>query len=89
MMTQFCKIPSVLVDHGFKHPQFLRFRHHVPAKFAARRAVSSCHRQKLLRFNAEVDDAPISLDVPEPEDARGAIAVRSRPVSLLASQISS
>ncbi|BDA46788.1 probable protein MET1, chloroplastic [Coccomyxa sp. Obi] len=74
-MNQLCKSPTVLANHCFKHARFLLFRHHVPAKSAARRSLSSCHRGRLLRVKADADEASISLDVPEPEDARGAIAV--------------
>lgn len=77
MIYQLCKSPSVLVNHCSKHSRFIPFRHHVPAIPATRHSLSSSNRTRLLRVKADVDDASITLDVPETEDARGAIAVRA------------
>ncbi len=74
MQTSRSLLVNTYVQHGSGHP----FRHFTTARPASNRSRCDTHRSELLKVSAEPADISIIQDVPEPEDARGAIAVRRR-----------
>ncbi|EIE19738.1 hypothetical protein COCSUDRAFT_54599, partial [Coccomyxa subellipsoidea C-169] len=71
MQTSKSLLVNTYVQHGDGHP----FRHFTTARPASNRSRCVSHRSELLKVSAEPADTSIIQDVPEPEDARGAIAV--------------
>jgi hypothetical protein len=75
VMMQNIRCPSVPVSRSFQQASFHPFRKCTTRRAAINRSRFAIRKSDMQTLSAGPEDASIVRDVPEPEDARGAIAV--------------